>query len=217
MQAMTERRTISDFRAVHPGEPVFLLASGPSLSRHDLTPLDERRVMGMNRSTLLYDRARYHCAMDPGLFRRNPELLRKAPVLFTFPGRPFGIPIRQLDHRGERFSFDLEEGIYSGWTISYFTLQVAVWLGFTRIYFLGLDLTHTAEGSHFFGRDRPRVDREQLRIFPEMRRALAAAAAALEGTGVEVYNCSPITDFDAFPRVAYEEALARTAPAVRPG
>ena len=211
-----QRTSISDFRDLHAGESVFVLASGPSLAEHDLDRLDGRWVIGMNRSTLLYDRARYHCAMDKGLFRRTPDLLRKARYLFTFPERPWGIPIRTFTADDvEGFSFDLERGIYSGWTISHFTLQVAVWMGFTTIYFLGLDLLHVEGRSHFFGRDRDEVDRMQLRLFPKMRAALAAAAEVLRPRGVEIFNCSPITDFEAFPRISYEAALRRSAPAER--
>ncbi len=108
--------SIWDFRNLHEGKRVFLMASGPSLSHLDLTPLSRRIVIGMNRTSLLFPNTHYHCTMDLRLFDDYPDLLRSSRYLFTFEGRPFGIPLRLLGSEG--FSWDLEKGIYSGYTVA---------------------------------------------------------------------------------------------------
>jgi hypothetical protein len=108
---------------------------------------------------------------------------------------------------GEGFSHDLEEGIYSGYTISYFALQVAVYMDFKKIFFLGLDLKHEGPNTHFFGQDPQTLNHEQTE-FPKMNKMLNYGAEILASTNVKVYNCSPISTLECFSKISYEEALA---------
>ena len=142
---------VEDFRGVHEGKRVFVLASGPSLLDQDLERLKNRLVIGMNRSFLNYPDTHYHCMMDQRLFDLYPEETARARYVFTLKDRPAGIPLRFLGSEG--FSEDLTEGIYSGYTVSYFALQLAVYMGFTQVIYLGLDLMHRQGNTHFFGFD----------------------------------------------------------------
>ena len=197
--------SVRNFRNLHEGKRVFLMASGPSLSYLDLTPLSRRIVIGMNRTSLLFPNTHYHCTMDLRLFDAYPDLLRGSRYLFTFDGRPFGIPLRLLGSEG--FSWDLEKGIYSGYTVAYYSLQLAVYMGFKEIFYLGLDLKHEGTKTHFFGADFRSRQHEQTE-FPHMRKMLNYGARQLEGGGVKVFNCSPDSDLECFPKVSYEYALS---------
>ena len=79
---------ISDFKDIHRGKRLFILASGPSLESLDLTPLRRRIVMGLNRSFLAYPDTYYHCAMDGRLFDEYEDLLRKTRYLFILETAP---------------------------------------------------------------------------------------------------------------------------------
>lgn len=195
---------IGDFKNLHEGKNVFILASGPSLARADLQSLNHRIVIGLNRSSLIYPDTHYHCTMDERLFVEYEEVLRKSRYLFTLEDRPFGLPIRLLGSEG--FSFDLTEGIYSGYTVSYFALQVAVYMGFKRVFYVGLDLKHRPGQTHFFGSDSVSKNHETTE-FPKMIRMLHQAADKLSTSGVRVYNCSPDTNLDCFERVTLEWAV----------
>jgi hypothetical protein len=194
---------VGDFKNIHEGKRVFILASGPSLAALDLRPLSRRLVIGLNRSALIFPDTNYHCTMDQRLFDEHPEVLRKTRYLFTLAGRPWGIRIPLLGAEG--FSWDLAQGIYSGYTVAYFALQLAVYMGFKEIFYLGLDLKHDGPKTHFFGSDFHSRNHEQTE-FPRMAKMLRYSARALEGSGVNVFNCSPVTDLDCFPRVSYEYA-----------
>ncbi len=202
---MSPMNNIRDFKNVHEGKRVFILASGPSLGKLDLTLLCRRLVIGLNRSALLYPDTHYHCTMDQRLFDELPEVLGQTRYLFTLEGRPWGIPLRLLGSEG--FSWDLEQGIYSGYTVSYLALQVAVYMGFKQIFYLGLDLKHQGSDTHFFGSDFHSRDHEHTE-FPRMRKMLGYGARTLIGSGIRVYNCSPTSDLDCFPKVSYEYALS---------
>jgi hypothetical protein len=196
---------IGDFRNLHAGKRLFILASGPSLVRLDLTALHRRIVMGLNRSLLLFPETRYHCAMDYRLFAEYGEELRRVRHLFTLEGRPWGIPLRLLGAEG--FSWDLEEGVYSGYTIAYVALQIAVYMGFKEVFYLGLDLRHEGSKTHFFGHDFRSATHESTE-FPRMRRMLDYGARVLGRADVSVFNCSPLSTLDCFPKVTYEYALS---------
>ena len=89
--------------------------------------------------------------MDQRLFDEHLDVLGRTRYLFTFEGRPWGIRLPLLGSEG--FSWDLEQGIYSGYTVSYFALQLAVYMEFKEIFYLGLDLKHEGYKTHFFGND----------------------------------------------------------------
>lgn len=197
---------IGDFQNLHKGKAVFILASGPSLAEADLTPLRRRIVIGLNRSSLIFPDTHYHCTMDERLFNEYEQLLRQTRYLFTLEDRPFGIPIHLLGSEG--FSEDLRKGIYSGYTVSYFALQLAVYMGFTRVFFVGLDLKHDSGRTHFFGNDPVSKNHENTE-FPKMLRMLGHAADRLAGTDVCVYNCSPDSHVECFERVSLEWALGQ--------
>ncbi|MCB0323220.1 MAG: hypothetical protein KDD69_06580, partial [Bdellovibrionales bacterium] len=196
---------IVDFRNVHEGKRLFVLASGPSLEALDLQRLERRLVMGLNRSFFAYPQTHYHCMFDHRLFELYPEASQDTRYLFTLPGRPHGIGIPLLGAEG--FSWDLEQGIYSGYTIAYFALQVAVYLGFREIVYLGLDLCHVPGKTHFFGSDFNSRTHESTE-FPRMQKALTGAAISLRKRGIRVINCSPISTLQCFERMSFEEAVA---------
>lgn len=197
--------SIAQYKNVHRGKRLFILASGPSLSTHDLTRLQRRMVMGLNRSALVYPETHYHCVMDQRLFEEYRDLLKKTRCMITLEGRPWGIPLKLLGAEG--FSWDLEKGIYSGYTISYVALQVAVYMGFTDIFYLGLDLKHHRGSTHFFGHDYHSADHEQTE-FPRMEKMLTFGANQLKQTGIHVYNCSPTSTLECFSRASFDHAVS---------
>ena len=196
---------ISNYKDLHAGKNLFILASGTSLASHDLSLLKNKMVMGLNRSILIYPAPYYQCVFDYRLFDLNHDGLKKVRLLFTLENRHWGLPIKFLG--GDGFSWDLEEGIYSGYTISYFALQLAVYMGFKNIFFLGLDLKHDGANTHFFGQD-PQTENHENTEFPRMMKMLQHGANILADTDIEVYNCSPISTFKAFPKMDFGDVVA---------
>lgn len=194
---------IEAYKGRHKGKRLFILASGPSLGDYDLSLLDRRITMGLNRSALIYPNTYYHCVMDQRLFELHGDLLKKTRQLFTVEGRPFGIQLKNLAAEG--FSWDLTKGIHTGYTIAYFALQMAVYMEFSEVFFLGLDLKHHGRNTHFFGRDEVSANHEDTE-FPKMLKMLSYAAKLLEGHPIKIYNCSPVSTLKCFPYISFDEA-----------
>lgn len=106
---------------------------------------------------------------------------------------PLGIELRNLDARFGPFSLDLGLGVVTGvkgvGSVAYVALQLAVWLGFSPIYFVGLDL----HGPKFTG--------EGTGNLAAMDGLFRLARAALPES-VRIYNCSPESRCTAFPLAA---------------
>ena len=94
-----------------------------------------------------------------------------------------------------------------GYTVAYFALQLAVYMGFKEVFCLGLDLRHENGSTHFFGNDFHSRNHEQIE-FPRMQKMLTFGAKQLAGTGVRVFNCSPISTLECFGKVTYDYALS---------
>lgn len=195
---------ILDFKNLHKNKHCFIIGSGPSLSGLDLSPLRRRLTFGLNRSFMAYEGAYYHCCMDERLFDLYPEELKNTRYLFTLENRPWGIPIKLLGASG--FSWDLEQGFYSGYTVSYFALQIAVYMGFDRIFFLGLDLKNTNEKTHFFGKDFHSKDHDTTE-YPKMISSFQLACKELADSNIKVYNCSETSKLECFPFMSFEDAI----------
>jgi hypothetical protein len=195
---------LKNYSNLHRGKNLFILASGPSLADLDMEPLSRRLTMGLNRSFLIYQDTKYHCTMDARLLDAYPDEYSKVRKLFSLPNCSEGERIELLGTEG--FSKDLEEGIYSGYTVSYFALQIAAYMGFKRIFFLGLDLCHRNEKTHFFGHDF-RSENHENGEFEKMATMLTKGKEVCDQLGIEVYNCSEITSYKGIPYISYEDAL----------
>ena len=69
---------ITDFKGIHKGEKIFILAPYPTLSEMNLEPIGGQIVLGLNRSALFYPDAYYQCTMDKDLLEKSPEIFKRA-------------------------------------------------------------------------------------------------------------------------------------------
>jgi hypothetical protein len=193
---LPEPGVIGTFRGRHSGQRLFIAASGPSLTEVDAKALDGETVLAVNDAILKFPRARYGAVMDARKLNELHRELHRTEAVFTLENNSYGVGVKYLGTEG--FSANAEEGVYSGYTTTYFALQIALFMGFSEICFLGLDLTATAERSHFFGL-RPLQDRDRPEVYMQMQRSFERAAPAIEQMGVKLYNCSPVSKLKAFP------------------
>lgn len=151
------------WRDIREGKTVAILANGPSLAWYDFERVTVDTI-GMNDSFFSHW-ADWHVAVErdqwdqyPGVYRKKADERR----LFVLGAWPVGNVIAPLGPEAVRiggpFSFDLEQGAVAGvngfGSVAYVALQLAVWMGYSHIYFLGLDLGPVGGAGHFHG-DRP--------------------------------------------------------------
>lgn len=144
----------------------FILANGPSILNHNLSLLENEVTIGMNASTLLEKKFKFHqtyyvlsdkrfllheekskCAnekLSPLTIRVLRDILKEYDNNITNPTKY----VASLGRDG--FSFNLQRGFYFGSTTTMLAIQLAYYLGCKEIYILGLDLNYDSGKERFY-------------------------------------------------------------------
>jgi hypothetical protein len=205
-------RHISELERKHSGA-VALLHNGPSLANHDLHAIKVPTI-GMNRTHAGYVGAKgegyngpqptYYCFVDHPWGGKETVLAHPRVIngssMETDPSK--GRAWRATkSYRMFPFSFDLSRDGYVSpvpCTTGFLALQLAVYMGFERIYLLGLDLT----GGHFDGTNASTS-------MPQAVDHYVRCAAALRESPVKVFNCgSPDSLLKVFPSVPFSQLVS---------
>jgi KDO transferase-3 len=106
------------------------------------------------------------------------------------------------------FSFNPQYGLFGARTVAYDALQILVWLGFTKIYIHGLDLTNAQAMPRFYETAGDQMkstlhENYSNRIAP----SFCQAGKLLREHGIEVYNLSlnSALDESVFPKISWRE------------
>ena len=151
---------ITRFHNIHNGEECVIVATGPSLRYEDLEVLNTLNVhtISMNRIWMAYNktnwRPEYYVIQDHRYIQEDMEVLDTLDSKAVFvcdscqeyidrehPSNHF-LFHTQFEYKKStlpKFSTDFARKNYNGATVTYTCLQLAVYLGFKKIYLLGVD------------------------------------------------------------------------------
>ncbi len=156
------RRRLAALRDRHAGQRCFVIGSGPSINRMDLSPLADEKTFGFNAFFLVADRLgflpTYYLVEDPlpaednaaeingleGTTRIVPwdlrYCLRPDPrTVYVHFDRFYG----DFPEPGfPRMTSDASRVVFWGGTVAYMAIQLADYMGFHEIYLLGIDLSY---------------------------------------------------------------------------
>ena len=116
------------------------------------------------------------------------------------------------------FSEDLSVCAYEGYTVLYTVLQLAVYLGFSRIILLGVDHSYSASNSkngilsglsaeNYFAGFRPVENAPMNAPCPERSTAAFIAAKSYCAThGISILNATRGGRLEVFPRISFDQA-----------
>lgn len=162
-----ERYTVKlkEFKGKHMGERCFVIGNGPSLRIEDLERLNNVVTFASNSIFALYEhtdwRPVYYCAIDPVFCKTVMADKKKLRTISDACAGAF-VPVlsegikyindsdinnlyyvkrlKKINESGlPYFSESCDEQVYSGGTVTYDMLQLAVYMGFKEIYLLGVD------------------------------------------------------------------------------
>jgi len=232
-----ERKAVEAFRDRHAGEVGMIIANGPSLNEIDFEKVKNFVTIGMNRIYLLYDkydfRPDYYCLEDHLVAEDNAQEINALQGSVMFVPKDLSYCIRNPNvlyvnlirrywgmRRNSRFSTDFSQCVYWGGTVTYYALQLAYYLGFSKVYIVGLDhnynkpshvtgqQTFISQGddvNHFdpryFGRGKrwhaPNVGRMEL--------SYVKAKEAFEQASRKIINATPHSKLDVFAKIDFED------------
>jgi hypothetical protein len=146
------------FKDIHKGEGCFIIGNGPSLNKMDLSPLKNYHTFGLNKIYLIFDRVdlnlSYHVAVNPLVIEQSVQEFESLSCPSFLSYRDACNVIRPLKHiyflftRGyHSFKANLLEEISDGYTVTYVAMQIAYYMGFSKLFLIGVDHNFNSPGN----------------------------------------------------------------------
>ncbi|MBS4220170.1 DUF115 domain-containing protein [Bacillus sp. FJAT-49711] len=217
----------------HNGERCFIVATGPSLKIEDLNKLNGETTISMNSICLAFNetdwRPTYYGIQDEGVYGLMKKYIDELDVECKFisdnvlRGHNFEIlknhyifPLNMLHHLRPnntdyttKFSKDIFATVYSGLTITYSLLQIAIYMGFKEIYLLGADCHYGGNMKHHF-KDYDYVDPTFALAQDMMTTSYKVAKKYADKHNIKIYNATRGGMLEVFERVDLDEVLEKT-------
>lgn len=215
-------------------ETVILICNGPSLNETNMSIVKDYKSIAMNRSYLMYE----EWGFNPTLYTSINHLVLEQ----------FADDIRALDmikfvdftHRkslpeengfsyfrippslSDAFQTDLTKPMASGGTVTYVSLQLAYYMGFSKVIIIGMDHRFTAVGTPNAAETRTEEkDRDHVHPdyfpkgmkwqLPDLYRSELAyreALKAFERDGRRIIDATVGGACEVFPKMPLEQAVA---------
>jgi len=206
----------------------FVVGNGPSLRNTDLSKLAESFSIGMNRIYLAFDEYQFKtsCVVsvnDLVLEQCHQDLQAlDIPVFVSWRARKFFEPGPQLLYLDsdytlpENFNGDATGRLFEGFTVTYVSLQLAYFLGFSEVILIGVDHNFATKGpanavvtsqgddpNHFAANYFGKGFRWQLPDLEGSERAYRMAKAAYEADGRKILDATVDGKLTIFPKVDF--------------
>lgn len=237
------RARLESYRDKHKGQTCFVIGNGPSLRAEDLTELHRRGIpcFAAKRINLIYPqtewRPLYYMVSDEEFVREHAQEIDRENPCDRFLGafsllrdgvrlpRTAYYPFNKLHRATPYFSMDpLCRGFYWSGTIAYKMIQMACFMGFSRIYLLGVDNTANAYiddngnavytqqkdlhfSSKYQGLDCTQLPEYALPNIGFMNRCYYEAMLQCRQAGIEIFNATRGGALEVFPRVEFDEVM----------
>lgn len=147
---------LRQFKDKHKGEKALLLCNGPSLKKVDFSRIDpnEFTIFGLNKIFLGFEslgvEPNYIVAINKKVIEQSAEEYnclqtikfisnRVDPLLVPESTSTYHMNTANLPKPHNRFSQDISEYVYEGWTVTHAALQIIFYMGFSEVFIVGMD------------------------------------------------------------------------------
>lgn len=225
-----ESKRLLRFKNKHFGEECFIIGNGPSLRNMDLSLLGEYATFGLNKIYLIFEHVNlninYHVAVNPLVIEQSSQELSqlRCPSFLSMTAAHDVVSSSKNVYKiftGAPFSFqsDFSKKICEGHTVTYVAMQLAFYMGFRKVFLIGVDHNfqytgnpneqQVLEGSdpnHF----TPNYFGGQNWNLPDLQASELAYHLAkfyFERNGREILDATVGGKLNIFSKISYEEAL----------
>lgn len=225
---------LEKYKDIHKGERCFIIGNGPSLKMEDLDKLYDNGEIcfGVNKIYKAFPNTRwrptYHCLSDDDIMQMYDDDIDKESrqVIYadTYHWSNFSRSdkVDYVHMIGEDygknmpgFSFDITQCVYNGCSVTYdLCLQIAVYMGFKKIYLLGTDCSTpngvALDDSHFVSDYCNEKEKQMLANFDfdnnwaKIMRAYRKAELISNSHGFRIYNATRGGALEEFERVNFD-------------
>lgn len=223
-------RQLSQFKDKHKGQDCFIIGNGPSLKNMDLSPLHAYHTFGQNKIFLLFDKVdlnlSYLVSVNKLVIEQSAREFEsmKCPVFLSYTAAKDVVeelPHIQRLHTMNLWSFyeDISQPICEGNTVTFVSLQIAYYMGFSRVFLIGVDHSFKQAGqSHevqvykgddenHFHPDYFKGQQWQLADVYGSEVSYHLANYYYKKDGRQILDATVGGKLDVFPKIDFEEAL----------
>lgn len=228
-----ERPRLQQFKNIHAGADCFIIGNGPSLNQMDLSPLNNYYCFGLNKIFLLFEKQplqlSYHVAVNPLVIEQMATQLASGML-----GCPSFVAVNRMGNTSVHsdslykllttgkwsFYHTVEEPIAEGFTVTYVAMQLAYYMGFQRVFLLGVDHNFQQKGKP--NEEQVMKEEDVNHFHPDYFKGMNWQLADLEGseasyslarhqfheTGRQLFDCTHNGKLTIFPKISFEQALS---------
>ncbi len=229
--AEKNKEYIQKYHGIHDRQRCFIVANGPSLLKTNLELLEDEITFGMNRIYLNFERSSfrptYHIVVNELILEQsaNEIAVLDMPKFLNWNRRSYyGKPdsrttyIKSKMAIKDSFQFNLTRPMVVGATVTFVALQLAYYMGFQKVYLIGLDhnykdkgtpsmteiRTHERDESHFHAQYFPKGFKWQLPDLLRSELEFDIARETFEADGREVFDATIGGKCQVFKKIDYE-------------
>ena len=157
-------RKLQTIKNCHAGERCFIIGNGPSLNARDLEKIKDEYCFAANRIYEIFEqtswRPTYYIAIDANFLAENYETMYSYPMQRMFipynvvrkkkpDERVIGIcrdthmSVNIWNDQTAYISEDMSDHFSEGYTVTFASIQMAIYMGFREIYLLGIDFNYS--------------------------------------------------------------------------
>lgn len=221
---------IKSFRNKFHDQPCFIIGNGPSLNIKDLESIKGYKTFASNSIFKLFSktdwRPDYYGVCDKAYYNDNKSKILSNIEMLSFYPLDLDVLKREHDYfylrqqkfflrKPPLFSSRADLMLFDGSTVTYMLIQLAVYMGFKKIYLLGVDFSYSKtiniKGQvirnnlikDYFNNDKS----ENNIVVPNLEQSYLSYKSALKyttKTGIEIINLSRKSKLDLFKKSSIE-------------
>ncbi len=212
---------MEQFKNLHKGKRCFVIGNGSSLNQLDLSLLEKEITLGCNNIHLMKDfKPKYWCISDWWVADKiKADIDKWGSEIIKFSSDRHHNKIMPLFNNchvikvleGSGFSDDMAKGFYQGYSVTYFMLQIAYYMGCNPIYLIGIDGIKKEKMDSFFLERNGKVPHTDLELIKKQTDlshiAFKVAREFLEAKGIKIFNATPDSVVESFKKIGYSEVF----------
>ena len=224
------RDRLRQFKDIHKEQDCFILGNGPSLNKMDLSPLNNYYTFGLNKIFLLFEKVKldltYLCAVNPLVIEQSVDMFKdmKCPIFLSYHNSQGLLDKEQHVYKlltDAQWSFyrTILNPISEGYTVAFVAMQIALYMGFRRIFLIGVDhnfvqtgkpneqQVYTGNDENHFHPDYFKGQSWHLADLEGNEASYALARHQYHAAGREIFDATVDGKLAIFPKISFDEAL----------
>ncbi len=229
---------LKKFKDLHKGQDCFILGNGPSLNKMDLTPLANYHTFGQNKIFLIFEKVdlnlSYLVSVNQLVIEQSAREFEamNCPVFLSHTAAKGVVKDQdniQRMHTQNIWSFyeDISQPICEGNTVTFVSLQLAYYMGFRRVFLIGVDhsfkqsgashevQTYEGDDENHFHPDYFKGQKWQLADVYGSEVSYHLANYFYQKDGRQILDATPGGKLEVFPKIAFEQALKMAQPKIK--